>query len=186
MKYGMDLIKWLVVISVIISLVFFRIKMDESLLNPSKANVASGSVQHSPYKYDRKQFECIRQALWHESRGEGAEGIKAVAGVIVNRVKSGIYPDDYCSVIHQPKQFSYVHELQSSGKPLSIDPKKSEVQTLKYIDDVSIQVLTGSFKNPFDKSVLWYHAKYVKPKWSKVKQKVATIGSHLFYKKQNA
>lgn len=48
---------------------------------------------------------CIAQAIYHEARGETLAGQKAVADVVMNRVRSGKWSSDACGVIHAPGQF---------------------------------------------------------------------------------
>src|SRR5688572_10043919 len=53
-------------------------------------------------------MQCLAQAVYFESRGEPLTGQLAVARVVINRAASGLYPSDYCSVITQRSQFSFV------------------------------------------------------------------------------
>src|SRR5690606_10560935 len=53
-------------------------------------------------------LRCLAQALYFESRGEPLTGQLAVARVVINRSASDLYPGDYCSVVTQRAQFSFV------------------------------------------------------------------------------
>ena len=53
-------------------------------------------------------LNCLAQAVYFEARGEPLEGQLAVARVIVNRTQSGLFPEDYCAVVSQRGQFSFV------------------------------------------------------------------------------
>lgn len=132
-----------------------------------------------------KEAECIRQALWYEARGETKDGMLAVASVIYNRKNSQQYPDTYCEVIHQPKQFSYVHERSNQGLSLSISPKSTEEEKIyEEIDSIAKNIVKDEFEPTLPKGTMWYHATYVKPRWSKVKERVAKIKGHIFYKRK--
>lgn len=48
-----------------------------------------------------KQIECLAKNIYYESAGESYEGKLAVAQVTMNRVNSGIFPRDICSVVYQ-------------------------------------------------------------------------------------
>ncbi len=63
------------------------------------------------------QTTCLAEALYHEARGEGEIGMIAVANVVINRVKSDSFPNDPCSVIHQPNQFSFVGTADAINEP---------------------------------------------------------------------
>src|SRR6187455_3088204 len=56
-----------------------------------------------------RDLQCLAQAIYFEARGEPLAGQLAVGAVIVNRTTSGRYPSDYCSVVTQRGQFSFVH-----------------------------------------------------------------------------
>jgi N-acetylmuramoyl-L-alanine amidase len=133
---------------------------------------------------DKKELSCIRQALWHEARGEGEEGIKAVLSVIVNRVNSPRYPSSFCKVIHQHKQFSYVHELEAKGKPLEPRVTASNASVYTQISELAKEAVRGDFKPILPESVLWYHTHRVNPVWSRAKIMVAEIGNHRFFSKK--
>ena len=51
---------------------------------------------------------CIAVAVYLEARGEGPDGMLAVADVIMERVNDSRWPDDPCSVVEQPKQFAFL------------------------------------------------------------------------------
>lgn len=55
---------------------------------------------------NRRQIACVALGVYYESRGESTRGQQAVASVIMNRVRSGRYPDTPCGVIFQRGQFS--------------------------------------------------------------------------------
>jgi spore germination cell wall hydrolase CwlJ-like protein len=134
----------------------------------------------------RQEIQCVRQALFFEARGESLQGIKAVASVIVNRKNSGAYPDSYCKVIHQDKQFSYVQEQMALRGSTSL-PKTLNTQDMakvQHINKIASEVVLEAFKPTLPASVMWYARKDIKNYWTKVKIKVVTIGQHSFYKKK--
>ncbi|MEL6751247.1 MAG: cell wall hydrolase, partial [Pseudomonadota bacterium] len=60
-----------------------------------------------------KQRRCLANGIYFEARGESVQGQKAVAQVILNRVKNPAYPNSICGVVYQNKhmrnacQFSF-------------------------------------------------------------------------------
>jgi hypothetical protein len=56
--------------------------------------------------------ECAKlaEAIYYEARGESTAGQIAVAQVIVNRSKSGKYPNSITGVVNQKSQFSYIND----------------------------------------------------------------------------
>ena len=53
-------------------------------------------------------MRCLAQAIYFEARGEPLDGQLAVGRVVVNRAESDAFPDDYCGVVTQRAQFSFV------------------------------------------------------------------------------
>ena len=70
-------------------------------------------------KDSARQMRCLAEAIYFESRGEPEQGQAAVAQVVLNRVRSGIYPTTVCGVVYQDRnrpfacQFSFACEGRS-------------------------------------------------------------------------
>jgi len=122
-------------------------------------------------------LECLIAAIFFEARGEPIEGQYAVAEVIKNRVESPYYPDDYCSVVYQRKQFSFTHDGKSDNplKYLKNDLEKKAYKTAKnvakHVDKGDVIGVTSTH----------YHRKDIRPYWVKHLEKDGTIGNHTFY-----
>ena len=48
-----------------------------------------------------KQLECLARNIYYEAKGEPFEGKVAVAQVTINRMESGLFPNDLCKVVYQ-------------------------------------------------------------------------------------
>lgn len=130
---------------------------------------------------DKQEIKCLREALWHEARGEGEEGLKAVLTVIINRKNHPDYPATFCRVIRQPRQFSYLDEVQRlEPKPKS----QQEKHLLDKIEELAHDAVTARFNRTLPAATLWYHSSKVKPGWARAKIKVKVVGRHLFYRKK--
>ena len=119
-------------------------------------------------------MQCLAQAVYFESRGEPLSGQLAVAQVVINRAESSLFPDDYCSVVTQRAQFSFV---RAGAIPA---PKTSSAawQKAKAIARIAHQDLWHSEAD----DALYFHAHSVKPRWARSKTARATIDSHIFYR----
>ena len=128
-----------------------------------------------------KQLECLARNIYYEAKGEPFEGKVAVAQVTLNRVESGLFPADICKAIYQKNvffdkvicQFSWYCDKAATKKPIHVD-SYNECYT------VAKKVLLEGFRLDGLTEALYYHANYVNPGWKK--QKIATIGNHIFYK----
>lgn len=120
-----------------------------------------------------EEGNCLATAIYFESRGEPIEGQLAVADVVMNRAASGRYPSDWCGVVKQPAQFSFVRRGQF---PAITDAYAW--QTAQAVARTAMLNLAREI--PTD--VLWYHANYVAPTWRHALQEVEQIGAHIFYR----
>jgi spore germination cell wall hydrolase CwlJ-like protein len=120
------------------------------------------------------EMECLAGAVYFESRGEPLAGQLAVAEVIINRAESGSFPSDYCGVVFQRSQFSFVR----GGKMPRINRSSAAWARATAIARIAHKDL---WDGPAD-DALYFHAKYVHPGWSRTKVALATIDSHIFYR----
>ena len=121
-----------------------------------------------------RDLQCLAQAIYFEARGEPLAGQLAVGAVIVNRTTSGRYPSDYCSVVTQRGQFSFVH----GGHIPSPDETSPAWTRARALAQIAHQDLWQSAAG----EALFFHARYVRPGWARSKVALATIDSHIFYR----
>ena len=119
-------------------------------------------------------MKCLAQAVYFEARGEPLTGQLAVARVVMNRASSGLYPRDYCSVITQRSQFSFVR----NGRIPQADESSSAWLRAKAIAQIAHQDLWESEAG----DALYFHATYVNPRWARRKTQLARIDTHVFYR----
>ena len=145
-----------------------------------------------------KETQCLHEALWFEARSEGKDGMRAVLEVIHNRTLHKNYPDSYCGVVQQSRQFSYRNHLKKGQTMLIKTPLNAiERKVATDVSTLAFNAATGRLKPSLPPSVLWYHSASMKkkPKWAirnkfckdcKLNQKnptrYAKIGSHHFYR----
>lgn len=127
----------------------------------------------------KKELLCLVEAIYFEARGENLHGQRAVAEVILNRVKSRRYPNTICGVVYQGAknlnrcQFSYACD----GMPEHIHEHRAY--------DKAARLAREMLEKPGDSvtgGALYYHATSVSPKWAKVKKRTTKVGRHLFYR----
>jgi hypothetical protein len=120
------------------------------------------------------QTACLATAVYFEARGESLEGQMAVARVVMNRAASGRYPPDWCSVVKQPAQFSFVRHGEFPQAQTDSDAwRKAEAIA---------ELAAANIVPSIDPDVLWYHATYVAPSWGHRLSMVEKIGAHIFYR----
>jgi hypothetical protein len=121
-----------------------------------------------------EQTNCLATAVYFEARGESVEGQLAVARVVMNRAASGRYPSDWCSVVKQPAQFSFVRH----GEFPYVDTNSPAWERAEAVAELAVANVVPSISN----DVLWYHADYVAPAWRRSLTEVQQIGAHIFYR----
>lgn len=133
-------------------------------------------------KFREAEKQCIVTALYHEARGEGEFGMKAVANVIDNRYRHPKYPDTYCGVINQHKQFSYTLEDKPEGKDLVLMQKVKQAQeAFETAEKIAEDMLDGKLQKFLPDNALHYARNSVNNYWTKTKKVIAQIGNHKFY-----
>ena len=124
-----------------------------------------------------REWQCLTEAIYFESRGESLKGQFAVAEVILNRRDSGLYPASVCGVVRQSGgggcQFSYT--CDGSSKSMR-DGASREVA-----GRIASLMLSGAPRN-LTAGATHFHTRGVRPSWSKQFAHTTAIGSHLFYR----
>lgn len=121
-----------------------------------------------------EQMTCLAGAVYFESRGEPLAGQLAVAQVVINRAEDSRFPTSYCGVVYQRAQFSFV----KNGRMPRIRTHTAAWQRAKAIARIAHE---GMWESPA-RDAVFFHADYVRPKWSYRKQRLAQIDTHIFYR----
>lgn len=126
-------------------------------------------------------FMCLTLNIYFEARGEPVQGQQAVALVTWNRAQRD--PDNVCSVVFEPSQFSWtrgkVRKLKH-GYKVSIDKSKFDREALDQAKRIASKTLAGRQKD-FTKGATHFHAKRVRPQWKQGMRRRLAVGEHVFY-----
>lgn len=136
--------------------------------------LSTASCEHQPVPTVAQANEwcCMLKNIYHEARGEGVEGMKAVALVTLNRAKQ--QDKTVCEVVYQRKQFSWTNTAKGRNKPITGDINVAYNVASAAMNDNLIDFTAGATH---------YHTKKVKPVWRKALDKVVVINNHIFYRK---
>jgi len=124
------------------------------------------------------EWLCLREAIYHEARGEDVIGQFAVAEVILNRVDSERFPDTICGVVNQNVrrfnacQFSYACD----GRPVTLNERRAIA-----ISGRIARLAIDGFERHLTGGATHYHAVRVTPHWSYTMERTARYGAHVFY-----
>jgi len=130
-------------------------------------------------KHVMQEHRCLAEAIYYEARSEPLAGQKAVAEVVLNRIKSKHYPNTVCGVVYEGAerttgcQFSFTCDGSTALEPRGRSWERS--------NDVAALALTKGFQ-PLTGRATHYHTHEVNPPWSDTMRMTKIIGSHRFYK----
>lgn len=125
-------------------------------------------------------IDIMARTIWGEARGEGYNGMLAVANVINNRAKlGGWWGTNIVSVALAKYQFSAWNLNDTNlDKLLSVDISNPQFKT-------AVEIASGVINGELDDNTngaTHYHTMAVNPKWKNPDKEVARIGGHIFYR----
>ena len=125
-----------------------------------------------------RALKCLSDAIYYEAANEPDDGQRAVAQVIINRMRHPTYPNSVCGVIYQGSerqtgcQFSY----SCDGSMARTPARPAYIRAQR----VAMAAISGSVYAPVGMAT-HYHATYVYPYWAPSLNYLGTIGAHRFY-----
>ena len=126
-----------------------------------------------------RALRCLTDAVYYEAATEADSGQRAVAQVILNRMRHPTYPNNVCGVIYQGSerrtgcQFSYSCDGSMARKPAAFHWKRAQ--------NVAISALAGYVHAPVGMAT-HYHTVNIYPYWAPSLHFIGTIGAHRFYR----
>lgn len=147
---------------------------DETALPQAKAGSLRELVGEVSTGKLTEQMRCLAGAVYFESRGEPLAGQLAVAQVVINRSEDPRWPASYCGVVYQRAQFSFV----KNGTMPRIRTSSNAWKRAKSVAKIAHEGLWESEAG----DAVYFHANYVRPKWSYRKERTAQIDTHVFYR----
>jgi spore germination cell wall hydrolase CwlJ-like protein len=126
-----------------------------------------------------RAINCLAQAAYYEAGAEGADGERAVAQVVLNRLRHPGFPSTVCGVVYQGSelptgcQFTFTCDGSLVREPLGSAWKQAR--------QIATAALAGKVFGGVGHAT-HYHADYVLPYWADTLAKQVQIGEHIFYR----
>ncbi len=126
-----------------------------------------------------RALDCLTSAIYYEAGQESTDGQRAVAQVVLNRVRHPAFPSSVCGVVYQGStrqtgcQFTFTCDGSMARPPMADAWNRAR--------KVAAAALAGSVY-PNVGNATHYHAYYVVPYWASSLAKTAVVGAHLFYR----
>ncbi len=130
-----------------------------------------------------EERQCLAEALYYEARGEGETGEKAVAEVVMARLKSPDFPKTICGVVLEGTDHPGIHCQFSFACDGSTKRAKDETAWDR-ANTLAARILGGAVKIGGQTGhAIAYHSASVTPDWAEEMLRTAQIGNHIFYRR---
>jgi spore germination cell wall hydrolase CwlJ-like protein len=122
---------------------------------------------------------CLARAIYYEAGGDTIDDQRAVAQVVLNRVRHPLFPKTVCGVVLQGSQlrtgcqFTFTCDGSMSRAP--------EPRAWARAQALASDALNGAVYAPVGYAT-HFHTPWVAPYWAPTLEKVAQVGGHLFYR----
>lgn len=131
----------------------------------------------------QRAAECLTAAVYYEARSETVDGQRAVAQVVLNRVRDRAFPHSVCGVVYQGSnrrtgcQFSFTCDGSMAHRrdPFSWERARA----------VAEAALAGSVYAPVG-GATFYHTSAILPWWASSLARIGSVGAHIFYRWRGA
>ena len=126
-----------------------------------------------------RALECLASAVYYEAGSQDDNGERAVAQVVLNRVRHPTFPASICNVVYQGStratgcQFTFTCDGSLYRRP--------DAEGWRRAYRIAEQALNGYVYAPVGYAT-HYHANYVVPYWASTLAKNAVVGAHIFYR----
>ena len=147
---------------------------------PGETGVAASfAASEDPAEFEQS-LQCLTQAVYYEARNQSADGQRAVAQVVLNRVRHPSYPNSVCGVVFQGSE-------RVTGCQFSFTCDGSMDRGIEFLaweraESIARAALSGSVYRPVGLA-LNYHTTAIRPYWAPSLVRQAVVGSHIFYRR---
>jgi len=123
--------------------------------------------------------QCLASAVYYEAGSQDDDGERAVAQVVLNRVRHPAFPATVCGVVYEGStrqtgcQFTFTCDGSMYRQPDAAGWRRAT--------RIAEAALSGSVYAPVGYAT-HYHADYVVPYWASTLAKSAVVGAHIFYR----
>ena len=156
------------------------LKVNEAIPVAHGPNPAAAPFVFKGSAAARKQaLECLASAEYYEAGNQDEDGQRAVAQVVLNRVRHPAFPSTICGVVYEgstrPTGCQFTFTCDGSLN------RQADADGWNRAYRVAQAALSGSVYAPVGYAT-HYHANYVVPYWASTLAKSAIVGAHIFYR----
>jgi N-acetylmuramoyl-L-alanine amidase len=131
------------------------------------------------------EIDVLARTIWGEARGQGSKGMRAVAHVVLNRVRLARvrgrmwWGDTVIDVCRKPYQFSCWNANDPNREKLLVVTDKNAV--FRQALAIARSVLRGADTDDPTFGSTHYHRYDIAPNWSRGVNPVVRIKDHVFF-----
>lgn len=145
---------------------------DSSTVAARPFRIAGTALNHA------RALQCLTSAIYYEAANEPDDGQRAVAQVVLNRVRHPSFPNTVCGVVFQGSeragcQFSFACNGAMARVPAATAWARART--------VAASALAGSVFAPVGLAT-HYHTYAVKPEWNRGLVMTGMFGAHFFHR----
>ena len=162
-----------------------RLDLDASWRDGAAATAAQASPEGAAPAFvasagaddSERAQRCLSAAVYYEARSEPVDGQRAVAQVVLNRVRDRAFPASVCGVVYQHSRAGCQFTFACDGSTV----RPVEPVAWRRAEEVAAGALAGGVYAPVG-AATHYHAAYVSPWWAPSLFRIGAVGSHVFYR----
>ncbi|MEH7237702.1 cell wall hydrolase, partial [Bacillus sp. JJ1562] len=155
--------------------------LSSDLLNIGQTlTIPSGGTTAKPEKsiasekqsaYNQEEVEWLAKMIYSEARGESLEGQIAVGAVIMNRVKSPLFPNNVKDVLFEKSYGYYQFTPAETGAINTATPNAQHLEAAK-------RAMNG--EDPTNGALFFYNPNKTSSSYLRSRTVSTTIGNHVF------
>lgn len=139
-------------------------------------------ASRDPATFDRS-LQCLTEAIYYEARSESEDGQRAVAQVVLNRVRHPAYPSTVCGVVYQGSERTT--GCQFSFTCTGVMGPITEPDAWDRARRVAAAALRGNVYRPVGLATN-YHTTAIRPYWAPSLVRQTVVGAHIFYRRPDS
>ncbi|WP_246943343.1 LysM peptidoglycan-binding domain-containing protein [Bacillus pinisoli] len=148
------------------------LRVGQTLVIPTGDNIkTANSIESVGSEINQEDLQWLAKMIYSEARGETVEGQIAVGAVILNRVKSSLFPNTVKEVLFQYNNGYYQFTPAQTGALNHATPTQQNI-------DAALRALSG--EDPTKGSLYFYNPKKTNSQWLKSRTVSTVIGDHTF------
>ncbi|QJQ33063.1 cell wall hydrolase [Sphingomonas lacunae] len=157
---------------------------DARAANALQPFVSGGFPAATPFRFTgdtlnaARAVDCLAAAVLYEA-GDDADGQRAVAQVVINRARHPAFPKSICGVVFQGSERTTGCQFTFTCDG-ALNRRWSEA-AWERARGIAIDMLNGA-TFPQVGLATHYHTDWVRPYWSPSLDKLAQVGTHLFFR----